>query len=57
MADGGEEEPPLEGEAGEEAPPEEDGGAPKEPSLPHCYSIAGLAGEGVKIEELQVRRA
>lgn len=52
MADGGEEEPAMEGEG--EAPPGQDAGASKEPSLPYCYSIALLAGEGVKMTDLQV---
>ena len=52
MADGGEEEPAMEGEG--EAPPGQDAGASKEPSLPYCYSIALLAGEGVTMKYLQV---
>ena len=42
----------MEGEG--EAPPGQDAGASKEPSLPYCYSIALLAGEGVTMKDLQV---
>jgi hypothetical protein len=41
------------GEGGEEGAAPVDT-APKEPELRYCYAIALLAGEGVKMEELQV---
>ena len=54
----GEEPPEAEGEGGEGEGAGEDQPAPTEaipePALRYCYSIALLAGEGVKIDELQV---
>lgn len=48
--DGGEE-----GGEGEETEQRAEETAPAEPALSYCYSIALLAGEGVKIDQIQVR--
>jgi hypothetical protein len=49
-------EPEEGGPEGEEPEKPVEETAPAEPALSYCYAIALLAGEGVKIDQIQVRR-